>query len=797
MKELKINLLFVFVLMPFVIQAQFSITGKVVGENNLPIPTVEVSLLTTTNTIVVSQLTDEQGNFKLTANQGNYVLQVKQLATILIEKNINVTQTLNLGTLQPEDAKKLEEVTIVAKKKLIERKVDRLVFNVENSISATGGDALDALKVTPGIRVQNDAISMIGKSGMAVMVDDKIIQLSGDDLTNYLKSIASDNIKNIEVITTPPAKYSAEGNSGLINIKLKKAKKDSWNVSLRTTLIQATYLYGSSGANFSYQKGKFGLLIDMGLNKKKDVYTNHQTFLYPNNNYLDSELYNLNHRKTFAPSITLNYQFNNNLSMGIQYSGRASDQMVDENYNTTAYANNKSILEKKWITNGESFRTYSDLDFNYNTQYKIDSTGNKKINFDIDYLHYNNTRSNPFYSNNLDYKLTTNEKLYTYNSNDGLVKSISLRLDVEVPLHFIEFNFGGKYSKTNTYNYIQGDFYQFINSYYTPYLNQKNTFDYQEINSALYFSAAKKLGTKWETKIGLRYEKTSIIGFASEINQTNSNQYGKFFPSAFISYKWNENHNFVVDFSRRISRPAFWELNPAKWYQNLNSVVYGNPFLQPEFFYNYSLKHQYKDNVTSEISFSKGENEYGQITTHNGDLIETKRLNYYQSSTINLTESLNFNFGEKWSSTNTLSFWYSERTTTTEFLQPKYTGLGAFVETDNTYTIDNKKKWIAQFDFWYSFPNKTGEYLITSCSRLDLSIKHLMFNKKLTGTLSFQNIFKSDNAKLKNTVQGVDQSFWQYYDTQLIKLSLSYKIGGKTTIEKHKGGNDDEKGRSN
>ena len=115
----------------------------------------------------------------------------------------------------------IQEVEILAKKKLIERKVDRLVFNVENSISATGGDALDALKVTPGLKVQNDQISMIGKGNMLVLINDRPTQLTGDDLISYLKTLKSDEIKKIEVITNPPSKYTAEGNSGVLNIICK------------------------------------------------------------------------------------------------------------------------------------------------------------------------------------------------------------------------------------------------------------------------------------------------------------------------------------------------------------------------------------------------------------------------------------------------------------------------------------------------------------------------------------------------------------------------------------------------
>jgi len=139
---------------------------------------------------------------------------------------------MDLGIIKIKTSGTLQTVTVTAQRPLIERKIDRLVFNVENSVAATGGDALDALKVTPGIQVQNNQIGMIGKSGLAVMINDRILNLSGDDLINYLKSIKSDDIQSIEVITTPPAKYDAEGNSGIINIKLKKAAPNSWSASI-------------------------------------------------------------------------------------------------------------------------------------------------------------------------------------------------------------------------------------------------------------------------------------------------------------------------------------------------------------------------------------------------------------------------------------------------------------------------------------------------------------------------------------------------------------------------------------
>lgn len=129
---------------------------------------------------------------------------------------------IDLGEIVVEEAKVLEGVTITAKKKLIEQKVDRMVFNVANSVASQGMSGLDAVKNTPMVRVQNESVSIVGKGGVSIMVNDRMLNLSGSELTNYLQSLRSDDIARIEVITTPPAKYEAQGNSGIINIILKK-----------------------------------------------------------------------------------------------------------------------------------------------------------------------------------------------------------------------------------------------------------------------------------------------------------------------------------------------------------------------------------------------------------------------------------------------------------------------------------------------------------------------------------------------------------------------------------------------
>lgn len=189
-------------------------------------------------------------------------------------------RTTDLGVISIETGIKLGEVAISAQKKRIEQKVDHLVLHVENAIGASGGDALDALKITPRLRVENDKLSMIGKGSLRVMVNGHILPLSGADLTNYLQSISADNIKSIEVITTPPARYEAEGDGGLINVVLKKSKANYIGVSVFGAYRQQTYGDYALGTHINYQRDKLSLYTHVNRGKGAKHPLEEQTFYY-------------------------------------------------------------------------------------------------------------------------------------------------------------------------------------------------------------------------------------------------------------------------------------------------------------------------------------------------------------------------------------------------------------------------------------------------------------------------------------------------------------------------------------
>src|SRR5690606_4090837 len=302
------------------VSAQSEITGTVLEkETQKVLEFAEVILQNNESSIIGGTVTNTEGAFNLNIKEGDYTLQVIYVGQILYTQNIIVAEkSINLGDIEIVNTQELEEVAIVGEKRLVERKIDRLVFNVENSSKASQGDALEVLRVTPGVRVQNDQISMIGKSNLQVMIDDKIIRLSAEELTNFLRSIASEDIMKIEVITTPPAKYEASGNSGLVNIILKQAKKDSWNAQLKASYTQRIYAAGSVGGSFNFNKDKLSIASSINYSDADFFYDQQDNAYFPDGLWSTSTPVKFSN-KGLSGRIDLNYQITSNWEMGAQY----------------------------------------------------------------------------------------------------------------------------------------------------------------------------------------------------------------------------------------------------------------------------------------------------------------------------------------------------------------------------------------------------------------------------------------------------------------------------------------------
>ncbi|TDE03739.1 outer membrane beta-barrel family protein [Flavobacterium hiemivividum] len=798
MTKTKFFLFITFIFISSNVFSQVSISGQVVNQNNKPVEFMEVYLQNIDSTITDSGLTTADGKFTILAEKGEYLLLVEQVGAILYKQKIDTKQDLNLGVIQvTEKQEQLNEVVVTSKKKLIERKVDRLVFNVENSIGASGGDAIDALKITPGIRVQNNAISMIGKSGMVVMIDDRLIQLSGDDLMSFLRTLSSENIKSIEVITTPPSKYSAEGNSGLVNIKLKKAKKDSWNASVNTAYRQATYLAGNSGGNFNYQKDKISIFSSTNIAKGTSSPIETSKMYYPNqlwaNNSVRKDFTNL-----MGGRIGIDYQITNKLVMGIQYLGGNSKPNIEEKNLTTIYNNTNSI--NSFIrTNADNIRKNSSQSFNYHTIYNVDTLGTK-IFTDIDYFKYNKNENRTFDSNseNVNGSTIPNSHISATNGSKTDFSNFSGKIDVEMPLKWASISYGGKMSFNNNNSSVS--YYNMTNGspIYDP--NQSNQFSYKENLNALYFSGTKKIGKLWETQLGLRMETTNTVGVSKTLNEKNTNNYVKFFPTLYLIYNHSDNNSFSLNYSKRINRPSFNSLNPFRWYDNPYSYSEGNPFLQPSYSHNIELSFTHNQNLENKIYYSKTENGFSQLTTldENTNIQATKYINFFDTEIIGISESYIYDKIKWWESVNSLDLSYNKSSSKILITNQNREGFNYYFSTNNTFNLNRKKTIVLNLNFWISPSGVDGLDKITESNQLDVAMKFFFFNKNLQLSVVGNDIFSSNRFTYISYTNNIKQEYKNYYDIRSFRLSLSYKFGStKINVKKRNFGNEEEKRRTN
>lgn len=721
-----------------------------------------------------------------------------------MKKQITIIGLLIFSTVYSQEKKidtvsalkEIQQVEIVGKKKIVERKADRLIFNVENSVAAQGGDAIDALKVTPGVKITGDDIKIVGKNSVKVMVNDKIVQLGGEELQSYLKSIQTANIQKIEVITNPPAKYDAEGNSGLINIQLKEVRQDNWNATLRSGYQQATYEQLTHGAGFSYKKNKFSALADVNYRYGRNLYTNDIYYEYPSELW-NLKMFNRNHRKNLTALLNLNYDLTSKSALGFQFLGGFWNNTSDEFNDNFSRSYADATLLKYYKTNGEASGKPNNLSMNVNFNHKLDDKG-KKFSIDADYFRMKSAKNNEFNSDLQNLISGVTDRSFTTNFSEQQIDNYSLKTDWELPYEWANLSFGAKVNSTKTKNLVDTKFYNRDNNAITQ--SRNDHFEYTENTEALYISANRSLGKKWEAKAGLRGEFTQTKANSVSMNEVIKRDYFKLFPTVYIAFKPNENHTFSANYGKRIGRPGFWQMNPARDYDSPKSYTTGNPFLQPRFTDEVELNYAYKSFLSAGVFFQKTKGDISQVIRHNPqDESQTFRHENYANSIYSGGNiSVTFTPLKFWETTMMASAVYGETNPYDQTLYSrKYSGWMGDTSSNNTFTLNKSKTLQASLNYWYSFPSK-GVGNGSASSSLDIGFKYLAFDKKLTVGLNFEDIFKNSQATYYQKSGEINQSFAQYYDSQLVRLSLMYKFGNnKININKRQSGNEEEKKRAN
>lgn len=775
---------------------QFSVKGKVFGQGKAPVEFLHASLLKNDTVPVQQTMTDSLGHFSLKAEKNTYRLVIKQFGRECLNRVIVLDRDLDVGTIEIQEATELQGITISSRKKLVEQKIDRLVFNVENAIMPSGGTALDALKSTPGVRVQTENISIVGKGEVLVMIDNRLQRMSQEDLVSFLKSIPADNIKSIEVITTPPAQYEAEGNSGLINIKLKKAKANTWDAGIGASYTQKIFGGGNLQGSFNYNHNKLSLQASLNKGKQQLLTTTSEQIFYKEERW-KQEMRNRSESNLLSAGLGIDYKLTDKWTTGIKYLGSFTDRTSVNHPLITRFSNASQVVNGFVASDVMAGNKPEMNTLNWYHSLMLDSLG-KNLTIDVDFFNYRKTDDRFFSGNEQDLnKMPVPGTFFSStNTNVNSIKNYSGKADVSLPYKWANISLGGKFSYTNTNN----DLVVYDHHTGSPVLNtgQSNTFNYREYNEALYFSAAKKITDKWETQVGMRMEATQTKGYSKNLDQTNVVNYIKLFPTAFVTYVPGDHHSFSLNYSRRIRRPDFDYLNPFVVRTSPYFYAEGNPFLKPSYIDNFEFTYVKNQQWVSSVYYSKVTDFGQELSIVDGATNITRQtpVNYANTCQIGFSTYYNMNRWAWWNSLTGLNVNYQNVQSKTSFVQST-DGYNGYIYSNNDFTINRSKSVFLGVNYALQLPGRYQIFHISTMNILDVSMKFLLMDKKLTLTVAGEDLLNAQRPVITYYSNGVKTNVRTYGDTRGARISISYKLG-KTAIKlkQRDFGNEDERRRA-
>lgn len=595
------------------------ISGRVLLADGSAAEYATVTLhLAADSTLVKGTMTDVSGAYELVGVQtGRYYLAASSIgAGKKLSPAFEFTgKDTDLADLRLEDATNtLGEVTVTARKQVIEVKADKTILNVEGTVNSTGLNALELLRKAPGVTVDNNEnVTIKGKNGLRVLIDGREVPLDGKDLAAQLKGMQAADIANIEIISNPSAKYDAAGNAGIININLRRNKALGTNGNIGLEAIQGET--PKAGLNLSLNHRTESLSLFGSYNNHYGRWHNDQNFFREQNGLtFDQKAKNYNTSRWNSARLGADWRINDKHTLGVLLNGSLAPSDWNSTSNTLI-----STLENTGAPDTllAATNTVDDNRRNgsVNLNYRFADTSGHSLNLDLDRGVYR-IRGNSFQPNY--YRTADGENLLSERTYRSLTPTdidiTTAKADYEQ--HFLKgtLGIGAKVAHVQTDNTF--DFFNIANGQEIKDLEVSNRFKYRERTSAGYVNYQRQVG-KLHVQAGLRVENTDYTGDLIASTPQNGEKveanYTELFPSAALTYKFNDKLGLNATYSRRIDRPSYQDLNPFEF--KLDELTYqkGNPMLRPQFTNSFELSPTYQGHPVITLGYSHTKDLFTQV----------------------------------------------------------------------------------------------------------------------------------------------------------------------------------------
>ncbi|APS38155.1 outer membrane beta-barrel family protein [Salegentibacter sp. T436] len=761
--------------------AQHTIQGKLVTETNEPIAFANVILLNAEDSTSVYKgtISEDNGEFLFEEIASNdYLLKVSFVGyeEYLQQISVNSDKKIRKITLK-EGASNLEEVTINARKPKITRSIDRITFDVENS-TLSSGSSWDILRQTPGVIIAQGQLQ-VRNSSVTVYINDRKVQLTADELQTLLQSYSAENIKSIEVITNPPARYEAEGGA-ILNINTTSAISPGYKGSLEGAYTQGIvpkYQFGTS----HYWKGdKLNVFANYTFSPRKEIKRDDSYINFsPNEEFgqrWESDFERVTRSQAHNANVILDYDFDEKNKLSFSSNLFFSPDKTFDNSVRTDITTQGNTAFSNFMTDSEVGTDEHNIGLDLTYTHKLENGGS--FSAAAHYTRFNQERDQKVATNYFD---SAGENVQNINFNTSSGQNIEIftgQLDFNSSLGEMSFDAGAKVSNINSNSGINFSNAESLDDLYD---NLSDDFYYDETVSAVYINTSRDW-EKWSAQVGLRGEYTDLLGVSLSTNQRNRQEYFELFPTAYLQYRASDNHSFTLDYSRRIERPRYESLNPFRYFLNENDFNAGNPNLRAAISNNINLNYTllgqyffdvyYRDNGRSPASLAFQDNQNLTIRRLQANLLESKS---YGLDILHGRSITGWWYAQLYA-----SLFHEENT----FLAVESNNAEVTNEIDavfgqlyNSFTLSKDGTFSGNLSFTYVSDYITGSYNFDPFSTLSLGVRKTLWNNRAELSLNINDIFNNTNTRLTSQYLNQDNSYFAQEEMRYVRVGFKYNFG--------------------
>lgn len=766
----------------------FDVKGNIIDAQKRAISYVNIILQSDDTSYIKGTTTIKNGSFQFNQiKKGNYTLKVSYLGYKNYSQKIKLHNSLILDSIVlNQTSQTLSEIELTTKKPLVEQKTDRLIFNIANTI-LSDKNTWDILKNTPSVFIMQNKV-MVRNSSADIYINDKKVQLTTNELKSFLESTAGNEVKFIEVITNPPAKYDAAGNA-IINI-VTKNNSLGHKGSFYGDYTQGTFPKYTFGINHFYKTKSTAIFANYSFRPTKKIVSLDEgvNFFDTNNDLETAWLSNLDiTTRSQTHNLLFNVDYTINKKTTISLSTLSFFQPKEDTFNKTlgTIFGENQVLDSTYFAISNSKKDYKNLSYALDFSRKLKKDG-EKITTGISYNYFNNNDNqnikteyflpdDSFIRNN-QFSVNTNQEIEIYTA----------QLDYTLPIKkSSKFETGIKASIIDS----KSDFkpFDFVLDEFILNTSRADLFLYNEMNLAIYTSYEKTL-KKWYYQFGLRGEYTNTKGNSSKLNQVNRDSYFKVFPTIYLNYFPSDIHNFSFTYGKRISRPKYLQLNPFQSFFSDFSANMGNPDLLPaishKLDFTYMLKNKYRFNLfynqqkdkAEELSFQDNETNLIRFVFSNLEKRIISGFDYYT----------NFSLSKRWSVSTNYTVYYKEITFNALESQNKLITnslwRNVFRVTSNLSLLKDKSL-NTSVNFTYASPSIMGSYKQGKRNFIGLDFQKKIWENKAVLTLNISDLFNTDNIDIWTKYQNQDNGYFQKDETRTIKIGFRYNFGNRKLKE--------------